>query len=135
MRIAGVPLETAAAAALVVFVFIIYLPAILWGGFVWDDLSLLLEEPAVRDWDGLARFWFSPGEVAEPHYRPVTYTVFWLEHKFWEFNPHGYHLVNVLFHVANTLLVWRILRRISVPGALIIAALYAVHPVRVESVA
>ena len=135
MRIAGVPLETAAAAALVVFVFIIYLPAILWGGFVWDDLAHIPGESAISDWGGIVRIWFQPTEVAEPHYRPLTYTSFWLEHKLWGYNPMGYHTVNVLLHGATALLLWRVLGRLAVPAALIIVALWAVHPIRVESVA
>ena len=112
-----------------------YLPAILWGGFVWDDVHHIPGEPALLDWDGLRRIWLAPDAVHEPHYRPLTYTSFWLEHKLWGFDPRGYHLVNVLLHGANTLLLWRILTRFGVPGAWLVAAVFAVHPLHVESVA
>ena len=125
----------AAAGALVGMAVLSYLPAMLWGGFVWDDVHHIPGEPALLDWDGLRRIWLAPDEVHEPHYRPLTYTSFWLEHKLWGFDPRGYHLVNVLLHGANTLLLWRILTRFGVPGAWLVAAVFAVHPLHVESVA
>ena len=122
-------------AVLALLVILTYLPAMLWGGFVWDDINHIPGETAVRDWAGIFRIWLEPDAVSEPHYRPMTYTTFWLEHKLWGFAAPGYHAVNVLLHLANTLLLWRILRWLKVPGALAVAALFAVHPIHVESVA
>ncbi len=116
-----------------------YLPATR-AGFVWDDV-IITGLPAVRDWGGLWRLWFDPGaaylhgDVGEGHYWPLTYSSFWLEHKLWGFSPVGYHVVNVLLHVVNTLLLWRVLLRLDVPVPWLIAALFAVHPLHVESVA
>ena len=90
----------------------------------------------MRDVSGLWQIWFSPSALEEEgHYWPITYTTFWLEHKLWGFDPAGYHIVNVLLHLANTLLVWHLLRRLAVPGAWMVAAVFAVHPLHVESVA
>jgi len=111
-----------------------YLPAMLWGGFVWDD-RILIEAKPVQDVSGLWQIWFSPSAIGEGHYWPLVYTTFWLEHKLWGFDPTGYHIVNVLLHLANTLLLWHLLRRLSVPGAWVVAAVFAVHPLHVESVA
>ena len=121
--------------ALGLLVIVSYLPAILWGGFVWDDRIFTDAEP-VREVSGLWQIWFSPSAIAEEgHYWPLVYTTFWLEHKLWGFDPTGYHIVNVLLHLANTLLVWHLMRRLSVPGAWVVAAVFAVHPLHVESVA
>ncbi len=111
-----------------------YAPA-LGAGFVWDDV-IFTEEPVVHAWSGLWNIWFSPADIAnEGHYWPVVYTSFWLEHKLWGLAPLGYHAVNVLLHVVNVLLVWRLLHRLAAPGAWVVAAVFAVHPLHVESVA
>ncbi len=121
--------------ALGLLVIVSYLPAMLWGGFVWDD-SLCIKVDPVREVSGLWQIWFSPSALEEEHhYWPLVYTTFWLEHKLWGFAPAGYHIVNVLLHLANTLLVWHLLRRLAVPGAWVVAAVFAVHPLHVESVA
>ena len=123
------------AVALVLLAVVFYLPAMLWGGFVWDDKIITNSEP-VREASGLWQIWFSPSAIEkEAHYWPLVYTMFWLEHKLWGFAPLGYHVVNVLLHLANTLLLWHLMRRLATPGAWMVAAVFAVHPLHVESVA
>ena len=127
--------DVLALVALGLLVVVSYLPAMLWGGFVWDDILCIKTDP-VRDISGLWQIWFSPGAIEnEAHYWPLVYTTFWLEHKLWGFDPTGYHIVNVLLHLANVLLLWHLLRRLAVPGAWMVAAVFAVHPLHVESVA
>ncbi len=111
-----------------------YYPALL-AGFVWDDM-IFVYEPAVQAWSGLWNIWFSPADIdREGHYWPIVYTTFWLEHKIWGLAPFGYHLVNVLLYMVNVLLLWHLLRCLAVPGAWAVAAVFAVHPMHVESVA
>ncbi|MGA9778384.1 MAG: tetratricopeptide repeat protein [Verrucomicrobiia bacterium] len=117
---------------LVVATFVAYLPA-LHGGFVWDDDVYVTNNPLLTAPDGLWRIWFTLD--APSQYFPLTYTLFRLEHGFWGFNATGYHCVNILLHAINALLVWRLLVRLSVPGAWLGAALFALHPVQAESVA
>ena len=110
-----------------------YLPA-MWAGFVWDDATITSSR-AIAAADGIWDIWFSPGTLhKEAHYWPVVYTSFWLEHKLWGFAPAGYHIVNVLLHAANTLLLFRLLVRLRAPAAWVVAAVFAVHPTHVESV-
>jgi tetratricopeptide (TPR) repeat protein len=102
-------------------------------GFVWDDDQYLTANPLIIAPDGLRRIWFSRDSPSQ--YFPLTYTSFRLEHALWGFDPRGYHLVNILLHLANALLLWRLLAVLAVPGAWLAAALFAVHPLQVESVA
>ena len=114
---------------------ICYLPAMIWGGLIWDDL-IWFQSRAVLEWTGLGTLWSWPSHIyREGHYWPLTYTTLWLEHKIWGLAPAGYHVVNVVLHLLNSLLVWRVLLRLAVPGAWVVAAVFAVHPLQVESVA
>ena len=108
---------------------------VFFAGFVWDDKAFL-EAPPVSQALGIFDIWFNPASLPfEAHYWPMLYSSFWLENRLWGFNPLGFHAVNVLLHGVNTLLLWRLLERMGVPGAWLIAALFAVHPLRVEPVA
>ncbi len=125
--------DITAAIGLALLVAVSYFPA-LTAGFIWDDI-IFTEEPVIHSWSGLWNIWFSPSDIRkEGHYWPIVYTTFWLEHKLWGHAPLGYHLVNILLHIINTLLIWRLMKRFNVPAALAIAALFAVHPLHVESV-
>ena len=111
-----------------------YLPA-LFAGFVWDTVALIPDEPVLHVPSGLFSIWFSPADISnEGHYWPLTYTTFWLEHMLWGSNPAGYHAVNLLLHFVNASLLWRLMRRLAVPGAFAIAVIFAIHPLQVESV-
>lgn len=111
---------------------IAYLPA-LRGGFIWDDDAYVTKNAMLTAPDGLRQIWFSAHRQSQ--YFPLTYTTLRFERGLWGLNPQGYHAVNVLFHALNALVLWLLLRRWSVPGAWLAAAIFALHPVQVETVA
>ena len=118
------------AIALVAAVFLIYMPC--WhGGFLWDDESHLLNNPVLTP-GGLAKVWVPGGYL---NYWPLTYTAYWLQFQLWGLQPLGFHLVNLALHALSALLVWRVLLRLEIPGALFAAAIFALHPVNVETAA
>jgi Flp pilus assembly protein TadD len=116
--------------ALLAGVMMVYVP-VWWAGYVWDDDSVLTENPAIIGPDGLKQIW--TGQAAD--ICPLTLTTFWVEYRLWGLAPLPYHLVNVLLHGGSAILLWRVLRALQIPGAWFGAALWAVHPVMVESVA
>jgi tetratricopeptide (TPR) repeat protein len=113
-------------------VIVAYVPA-LRGGFVWDDDVYVTHNVLLTAPDGLWRIWFSLDSPSQ--YFPLVYTSFYFERMLWGLQAAGYHAVNVVLHAANALLLWRLLLRLRIPGAWIGAAIFALHPVQVESVA
>jgi tetratricopeptide (TPR) repeat protein len=118
--------------ALLLLLVVVYLPA-LQAGFIWDDDFYVTGNQNLRSLEGLGRIWLEP--VSSTQYYPFVLSSFWVEQHLWDNHPFGYHLVNVLLHALSAWLVWRILRRLAVPGAGLAAAIFALHPVQVESVA
>jgi len=115
---------------LILAVVLVYQPV--WhAGFIWDDDNHLTANPCIVGPLGLKEIWTTSAAII----CPLTLTTFWVEHALWGLNPVPYHLVNVLLHGACALLLWRVLRSLQVPGAWLGAALWALHPVQVESVA
>jgi len=117
---------------LVLLVCAVYAP-VYDAGYIWDDDDYVTENPNLRTGEGLERIWLQPSSL--PQYYPLVHTSFWLEYRLWKLEPFGYHLVNVLLHGLNALLLWIVLLRLRVPGAFWAALLFALHPVQVESVA
>ena len=117
--------------AFVVMVFVAYQNV--WSaGFIWDDDAHVIR-PNLRTLHGLWRIWSEPG--ATQQYYPFLYSAFWVEHRLWGDSALGYHLINLALHATAAGLLYQLLKRLAVPGALLAAAIFAVHPVCVETVA
>src|SRR5258706_158327 len=111
----------------------------------WDDALNLVDNPEFRGlgWHNLR--WMFTTTLAG-HWIPVTWLSFGLDHRLWGMNPLGYHLTNVLLHTAAAVVFYlvglRLLRAATGAGegalrlgALAAALVFAIHPLRVESVA
>jgi protein O-mannosyl-transferase len=117
---------------LILSVLAIYFPSI-DGTWVWDDKSEFSDSSQVKgDFNSLISIWFSPNG---PDYYPIKSTLQWLEWHLWGDNMIGYHAVNIGLHILSAILIWRILMRTIGPCSWIIALLFAIHPIAVESVA
>lgn len=109
-------------------------------GFVnLDDGIYVFENASVKS--GLnansLRQAFSFELTSVGHWHPLTWLSLMLDHCLFGLNPSGYHLVNLLLHVINTLLLFLVLYRMTkeIWPCAFVACLFAVHPLHVESVA
>ncbi|MDP3072263.1 MAG: tetratricopeptide repeat protein [Opitutaceae bacterium] len=118
-------------AMLLLVTLVAYIPA-LTGDFLWDDAGHVTNR-GLQSWSGLLRIWIEPGVTQQ--YYPLLHSAFWFEHRLWGDATLGYHLINILWHTASACLFAVILRRLAVPGAMLAAFVFALHPVAVESVA
>ena len=119
-----------AAALLVAMTLLAYQPV--WrGAFIWDDNLLIVYNPLLHQSDGWWRLWCT--KVVD--FVPAVSTAWWLEWRLWGISPAPYHWVNLALHALNAVLLWRVLLRLNIPGSWLAAALFALHPVNVETAA
>lgn len=112
---------------------LVYLPS--WKGeFLWDDINALPASEIVQDPSGWLKAWVAPPR-SHPDYFPLTTNTFWLEWRLFGENPFGYRVVNTLLHGLAAVALYSLLIQLGLPGAAWAAAIFALHPVNVESVA
>ncbi len=118
-----------------------------FGGFVWDDVHLILRDPRLQSWSSFAdvvssSFWsgssLTINEFYAAVYRPVISAAYLVETQFFGANPVGFHVVNIALHAVCTVLCIRWLAQ-RIPSAAPLGIffggmLFAVHPSRVETV-
>ena len=118
---------------------LVFLPAVDNGFVNWDDDVNLTENPHFRGLSPAHLRWMFTTTLMG-HYIPLTWLSFGVDHAVWGMDPRGYHLTSVLLHALNAALVFLVARRLlggeSVTAPAAIAALvFALHPLRAESVA
>jgi tetratricopeptide (TPR) repeat protein len=103
----------------------------------FDDNAYITDNPIVQRGLTLPGTLWAFTHVYASNWHPLTWLSHMLDCQFYGLNPGGHHLTNVLLHTANVILLFLILRRMT--GCLwrsaFVAALFAIHPLRVESVA
>jgi Flp pilus assembly protein TadD len=131
-----------------VVTFVAFIPALRAGFVAWDDQVNFYENPDYRGlgWTQLRWMWTT---FLLGHYVPLSWMTLGLDYVVWGMNPAGYHLTSLLLHCADAVLVYFLARRIlrltgvvaptddgislAIPAGFA-ALLFAVHPLRVESV-
>ena len=118
----------AGALAIVALIFAVYRP-ILPGTFVMDDARLIgADNPLVNGNLTPWTIWF------QTDFTLATFG-WWVEGLVFGSNPAGYHAVSMVLQCISAILLWRLLARLKIPGAWLAAAVFAIHPVCVNSVA
>jgi len=118
----------------------------LGAGFVWDDEEIVVRNPLITSLGNLPAIFrthaFAKVSAAAPghdleYWRPVWVSTLALDHALWGLKPLGYHLTNVLLHVATSLAVYLLVLALARGAtiALVAALLFAAHPVHAEAVA
>ena len=105
--------------------------------FVYDDVKYVSENPVVQKGLTLegSRWALTYGEIG--HWHPLTWLSHMLDCQIYGLQAGGHHLTNVLLHAATAILLFLVLWRMTgfLWGSAFVAAVFAVHPLRAESVA
>ncbi len=124
-------------AGVVLITFIIYSPALHNQFTNWDDGVYVTDNPFITSLSGKNISYMFSNQIAN-NYHPLTMISLALNYNVSGLTPFSYYLVNIIFHLFNILLVYWLVVLLSAknkPMALFVAALFAVHPMHVESVA
>jgi tetratricopeptide (TPR) repeat protein len=115
----------------------IYWPVRNYGIVYYDDPLFVTENAEINSGLNWHSLWWALSGVLVANWHPVTSLSFVVTHTFWGANPGAEHLVNVLFHTASAVLLFLVLNRMTrAPWrSAVVAAIFAWHPLRVESVA
>ncbi len=108
--------------------------------FLWDDLFLVVGNPAIKRWDALPGLFASdlfPGAMRSGYYRPLQALTYALDYRIFGLAPAGFRLTNVAWHAATAVGLYVLGVRVlgTATAALVAALLFAVHPLHVEAVA
>ena len=103
----------------------------------WDDTTYIAKNDQVRGGLSWSGFLWSWTHSYSSNWHPLTWLSHMLDCQVYGMNPGGHHLTNLLFHVVNSVLLFYLLRSLTSATwrSACVAALFALHPLHVESVA
>jgi tetratricopeptide (TPR) repeat protein len=116
---------------------VIYWPVWHYGIIYYDDPLFTTDNAMVKSGLNWQSIWWALSSIVVANWHPVTSLSFVLDNQWFGANPGAEHVVNMAFHAANAVLLFLVLNRMT-GGAwrsAVVAALFAWHPLRVESVA
>ena len=104
----------------------------------YDDYEYITENPQVKSGINRESFiWAFNAQEKSGNWHPLTWLSHMLDCELFEINPLWHHLISLLFHTVNTLLLFWVLNKMTgaVWPSVFVAAAFALHPLHVESVA
>src|SRR6187549_2618519 len=113
--------------------FVIYLPVFNNKFLAWDDNLYIKDNPLIYSINLKDIF----SQYVMGNYHPLTILTFAIEYQFFGLNETGYHVINLLLHLLNVVLVFYVINLLvnNPTVALVAALLFGIHPLHVESVA
>lgn len=132
---AATPAEWPWIALALIFTFLFFYPSLNAGFVNWDDEINVLDNAMIKNlsWQNISQI-FSSHVIG--NYNPLTILSFAIQWALFGNNPAGFHWVNLLFHLINVYLIFKLSRRLNAPiwAAFVVTCLFGFHPMRVESV-
>lgn len=111
----------------------------LWNGFIWDDHHLVGGNVFLSDWRNIPKLFttnlLAGGGHSTAFYRPIQALTYMGEYQLWGLKPFGYHLTNLLLHLANAMLLYTLITPLATKRAALVASLlFVVHPLQTEAI-
>ena len=103
----------------------------------WDDSTYINENPTVQRGLSWSTAWWALTTGHSPYWHPMTWLSHLVDVSLFGTDAGAYHVTNLILHIANSILVFEVFRRMTraVWPSAFVAAIFAVHPLHVESVA
>lgn len=108
--------------------------------FVWDDIGLISINPYIKSWkhigDIFTSFLYHKTGESGTFYRPIVSLSFLIDYSVWKGNSIGYHLTNLIFHIVNAILLYKIIFALfkEEKTAFFTSLLFVAHPIHTEAI-
>jgi len=122
--------------SIIVIVSLVFFPSLFNDFLSWDDAQMIKRNPYLKELslENVSKIFTSP---FAGRYYPLTFFSWQIDYHFFKLDPYPYHMINLILHLFNVVLVYRILLLLKVPleVALLATAMFGIHPMNVEAVA